>query len=351
MAEATDKTAKASREPASGPSRRRLGASFILVEHMLATSITLPIEMMRAAESAALVQDRNAMRLNIATAGVTRDPVPTRSGFLLQPDLTLDDIAHTDMVILPALWRNPRPIVRRNPQLVEWLQALHTKGCILIAVGTGACFLAEAGLLDGKPATTHWHYFDQFERDYPNVLLKRQYFITQANNVYCAASVNAVADLTVHFIHRTYGAVIASHVERNFSHEIRRNYEATSFFDDKHRYHPDEDIVQAQIWLQQHVQKPVVLADVARKFGMSVRTFNRRFKDATGKTPSQYLQELRIDMAKDLLRTSNLSIAEIAWQVGYQDMSYFAQLFRKMLATTPGQYRATVRAKLFSAGK
>lgn len=331
------------------PPRRRLGASFLLVEHMLATSITLPIEMMRAAESAALVRDRNAVRLNIAAAGVTREPVLTRSGFRLQPDLAIDEIAHTDMVIVPALWRNPRPIVRQHPQLVAWLQQLHTKGCILIAVGTGACFLAEAGLLDGKAATTHWHYFDQFERDYPNVLLKRQYFITQANNVYCAASVNAVADLTVHFIRRTYDATIASHVERNFSHEIRRSYETTSYFDDLHRYHPDEDIVQAQIWLQQNLPRDIRLADVAKKFGMSVRTFNRRFKDATGTTPLQYLQTLRMDMAKDLLQTTNLSIAEIAWQVGYQDLGYFAQLFRKQLAVTPGEYRATVRAKLFSA--
>lgn len=330
---------------------RRLGASFLLIEHMLATSITLPIEMMRAAESAALIRDRNATRLNIAAVGQNLDPVPTQSGFLLQPDLAMTEIAHTDMVILPALWRNPRPIVRRHPQLVGWLRQLHTKGCILIAVGTGACFLAEAGLLDGKAATTHWHYFDQFERDYPAVLLKRQYFITQANNLYCAASVNAVADLTVHFIHRTWNAAIASHVERNFSHEIRRSYETSSYFDDKHRYHPDEDIVQAQIWLQQHLQRDIVLSEVAKKFNMSVRTFNRRFKDATGKTPLNYVQELRIDMAKDLLQTSNLSIAEIAWQVGYQDLGYFAELFRKQLAVTPGQYRATVRAKLFGASE
>ncbi|CBL44923.1 transcriptional regulator, AraC family [gamma proteobacterium HdN1] len=332
---------------------QRLGASFLLIEHMLATSITLPIEMMRAAESAALIHDRSAIRLNIAAVGMSREPVLTQSGFRLQPDLTLSDIAHTDMVILPALWRNPRPIVRRNHALVEWLQYLHTKGCILIAVGTGACFLAEAGLLDGKAATTHWHYFDQFERDYPAVQLKRQYFITQANNLYCAASVNAVADLTVHFIRRTWNASVASHVERNFSHEIRRPYESTSYFDhnyfdDKHRYHPDESIVQAQIWLQQHLQETIGLSEVAKKFGMSVRTFHRRFKAATGLAPLHYLQELRVDTAKDLLQTSNLSIAEIAWQVGYQDLSYFAQLFRRQLGVTPGEYRTTVRAKLFA---
>ena len=329
--------------------KKRLGATFLVVEEMLATSITLPIEMMNAAESAARGKNRQAQRLNIASAGTTLAPIPTRSGFSLSPDLTLDDIESTDMVIIPSLWRNPRPIIRRNPQIISWLQKLNEKGAILIAVGTGCCFLAEAGLLNGKAATTHWHYFDQFQRDYPEAQLKRQYFITQSGNIYCAASVNAVADLTVHFIHRTYGKEIASHVQRNFSHEIRRAYESTSYYDDKHRYHPDEDIVQAQIWLQDNCQKEILLKDVAEKFDMSVRTFNRRFKNATSKTPLQYLQEIRIDMAKDLLQTSNLSVSEIAYKVGYQDMGHFSSLFKKLLSTTPSDYRSTVRAKLFTA--
>ena len=329
--------------------KHRLGATFVLVDEMLATSITLPIEMMRAAESAAISHNRKAQRINIATASFTGEAVRSRSGFQLQPDLSLADIQSTSMVILPALWRNPKPIIRRNRGLIEWLKHQHEQGSILIAVGTGSCFFAEAGLLDGQVATTHWHYFDQFERDYPNVALKRQYFITQAGNIYCAASVNAVGDLTVHFIRRTYGAEIASHVERNFSHEIRRSYESTSYFDDKHIYHPDEDIVQTQIWLQDHCQQEIQIKHVAERFSMSVRSFNRRFKAAMGKTPLQYLQEIRIDMAKDLLQTSNLNISEIADKVGYQDMGHFSALFKKMLGTTPSGYRTTVRAKLFSA--
>lgn len=329
--------------------KRRLGATFLVIEDMLATSITLPIEMMNAAESAARGRDRKAMKLNIGTAAVKLAPVKTRSGFDLTPNFALDEIGASDMVIIPSLWRNPRPIIRRHPEIIEWLKQLNEQGAILIAVGTGCCFLAEAGLLNGKAATTHWHYFDQFQRDYPETQLKRQYFITQSGNIYCAASVNAVADLTVHFIHRTYGQEIATHVQRNFSHEIRRPYESTSYYDDKHRYHPDEDIVQAQIWLQDNCQKEILLKGVAEKFDMSVRTFNRRFKNATGKTPLQYLQEIRIDMAKDLLQTSNLSISEIAYKVGYQDMGHFSSLFKKLLTTTPSDYRSTVRAKLFTA--
>lgn len=328
--------------------RKKLGAAFVVLEHMLSTSLTLPIEMLRAAEGAAMVKNKDAIRLNLASVGVSHEPVKTQSGFNFQAEYLIDDIGKTDMVIIPALWRNPRPVIKRHPEIIEWLKKLNESGALIIAVGTGCCFIAEAGLLDGKPATTHWHYFEQFQKSYPEVQLKRQYFITQANNIYCAASVNAVADLTVHFIHRVYGADIANHVQRNFSHEIRKDYAQTSYYDDKHRYHPDEDIVQAQIWLQDNCHREINLKELATLFGMSSRNFNRRFKNATDQTPLQYLQEIRIDMAKDLLQTSNLSIHEIAYRVGYKDMGYFASLFKKLLATTPSQYRSTVRSKLFA---
>ncbi|MBB6521993.1 helix-turn-helix domain-containing protein [Pseudoteredinibacter isoporae] len=325
--------------------------TFVLCDHMLATGTTLPIEMLKAAESAALAQNRRAERLNIQTAAIERKSVMTRAGFAFQPDLSLPEVDQSDMIYLPALWRNPRPLMKSQPQLLSWLRQHYENGATISAVGTGCCLLAEAGLLDGKPATTHWHYFDQFQRDYPQVQLKRQYFITQASNLYCAASVNALADLTVHFIQRLYDRPTANHVERHFSHEIRRSYEESGFFEGCSNNHPDEDIVQAQIWLQDNYGKEVKLSDVAEKFDMSVRTFNRRFKSATGKSPLQYLQEVRIETAKDLLKTSNLSINEIAFRVGYQDMGHFTGLFKKLLATTPSEYRTTVRAKLFSVNQ
>ena len=321
--------------------------TFVLCDHMLATSTMLPIEMLRAAQSAAQSKDRRATKLTIKTAAPHRGPISTRSGLALTPEFHLEDIGQTDMIYLPALWRNPRPILRQHTKLLSWLRHHYENGAIISAVGTGCCFLAEAGLLDHKPATTHWHYFDQFQRDYPQVHLKRQYFITQAANLYCAASVNSLADLTVHFIQRLYNKPTAIHVERHFSHEIRRSYESTSYFEGSTRHHPDEDIVQSQIWLQDNYGREIKLNQVADKFEMSVRTFNRRFKNATGKTPLQYLQEVRIEIAKDLLKTSNLSINEIAYRVGYQDMGHFTSLFKKLLATTPSEYRSTVRAKLF----
>lgn len=322
---------------------------FILCEQMLTTSSTLPMEMLLAAESAArtmlpLTQWRE---LEIKTVALTKEAIVTRAGLRWQPDLTLNEAPEGDLIYIPGLWRNPRPIIRQHTMLLEWLRMRYQNGTIISAVGTGCCFLAEAGLLNGKAATTHWHYFDQFQKDYPQVQLKRQYFITQAGNLFCAASVNSLADLTVYFIQRFFGKTIASHVERHFSHEIRKAYESSGFFESTENPHPDEEITQIQIWLQDNYYREILFPQIAERFGMSIRTLNRRFKNALGQTPLEYLQEIRIDTAKDLLKTSNLSISEIASKVGYEDTGYFTRLFKRKLATTPNSYRDTVRAKLF----
>lgn len=323
---------------------------FLLCERMLATSSTLPMEMLMAAESAARSLPSNGQQppLEIKTISLTSQAIPTRTGLLWQADDIINNKPPSDLIYIPGLWRNPRPTIQKHQETLSWLREQYQNGAIISAVGTGVCFLAEAGLLNGKAATTHWHYFDQFQKDYPQIQLKRQYFITQAGNLYCAASINSLADLTVHFIHRFFGKTISSHVERHFSHEIRQAYDTSGFLEAEKNPHPDEEITQIQIWLQDNYQRDILFPQVANRFSMSVRTLNRRFKNALGQTPLDYLQEIRINTAKDLLKTSNLSISEIADKVGYQDTGYFTTLFKKKLAITPNSYRDTVRAKLFS---
>lgn len=325
--------------------------SFLLLDNMLATSTTLPSEMLLAAQSAISRTHKSdaPTQLNIRTLSMTGESVLTRSGLRWQPDMAISDAQNNQIIYIPGLWRNPRPLIKKSAALIEWLKQEYQNGALICAVGTGCCFLAEAGLLDGKAATTHWHYFDQFHKDYPLIQLKRQYFITQAGNLYCAASVNSLADLTVHFIQRLFGKEIANHVERHFSHEIRRAYEASGFFEQEHSRHPDEEITQIQIWLQDNYHREIIISQLAARFSMSTRTLNRRFKAALGISPLDFLQEIRVNIAKDLLKTTNLSINEIADKVGYQDIGFFTALFKKHLATTPLSYRTTVRAKLFSA--
>ncbi|MEM7466827.1 MAG: helix-turn-helix domain-containing protein [Pseudomonadota bacterium] len=321
---------------------------FVLTDNMLAASGMLPIEMWRAAEQTRLGTKSSGESLEVVTVAIDDEPKLTQAGIKLVPDSTTGDSKSADLVYLPALWRNPRPTLKRHVALLPWLRKLFESGCLLAAVGTGCCFLAEAGLLDGKSATTHWHYLDRFQADYPRVLLKRDYFITQSGSIFCAASVNALADVTVHLIERFYGRDIALHVERNFSHEIRRPYEKYRYFEGDDLQHSDETIVEVQLWMKRHLGETISMPNLARRFRLSQRSLNRRFNDAIGVSPLSYLQSIRVDAAKDLLHTTNLTVAEVSFRVGYQDQGHFGRVFHRETAITPSEYRKTVRAKIFS---
>ena len=159
---------------------------------------------------------------------------------------------------------------------------------------------------------------------------------------------NALADIIVHFIAQTYGRAAAQNVERNFSHEIRKPYEEQRYLEGAVDRHPDELVAQIQFWMRTNLSSEMNLAQLAAQFGLSQRSFTRRFKAATGSRATQYWQQLRIESAKDLLASSNLSIQEIAYHVGYQDQGHLTRLFKHDLALTPKDYRAMVRKKLFS---
>ncbi len=329
-------------------STNNVHVALVLYDHMLSTSVSLPVEMLRAGEAYAVRNNKRAKRLCIEMVSESLRPVITRALIKLQPDETVERAAKPDFIFIPSLWRNPRPLLKKYPKVIKWLSDMWHENTTLIGAGTGVCFVAESGVLNNHPATTHWHYVEQFKRDYPQVLLKPDFFITQSERMYCAASLNALADIVVHIIHQTYGEDAAQHVERNFSHEIRKPYEEQRYLEGDVDRHPDELITQIQFWMRTNLISSLSLIEVANNFSISPRTLTRRFKAATGIKPSEYWQKLRLQSAQDLLASSNLSIQEIAFQVGFQDQANLTRLFKKTLKLTPRDYRATVRKKLFS---
>lgn len=329
--------------------RSEIKVALVLYDHMLATSVSLPVEMLRAGEAAGRQNNPQAPRLDIQMVAESNRPITTRALIKLLPDISVKKANLPDFAFIPSLWRNPRPVIKKHPNLVNWLNSIWHQGATLVGGGTGVCFLASAGLLDGHAATTHWHYVEQFKRDYPNVVLKPDYFITQSERIYCAASLNALADIIVHIIEQIYGKTAANMVERNFSHEIRRPYEEQRFLEGAADRHSDELISQIQFWMSTNLQAETSVKDIATQFGISQRTLTRRFKAANGISLVQYWKNLKIEVAKELLTSSNLSIQEVAYQVGYQDQSNFSHLFKKALNISPKDYRMMAKRKLFSA--
>lgn len=321
----------------------------IVAPSALGSTVTIPLEMLQAANDISRAQDRHGRQLQIELAGTTQGRLELTGGLTVYCEKSLQDITHTDLVFVPGMWGNPRVAVRKHRDLTEWLKRMYRQGATICSIATGAFFVAEAGLLDNRAATTHWRYFDLFAQRYPRVKLQRKRFITQDQNIFCTGSVNAARDIMLHFVEILFGEPISGQVSRHFTHELKRSYESLLLNRDQSSTHHDETIIKVQEWLQDHYTESVQIAALARRFQLSSRSLNRRFKQAANTTPLQYLQDLRIAQAKELLKQSNLVISEIADRVGYQDASYFTGLFKKINSVTPNEYRRLVRNKLFVA--
>jgi transcriptional regulator GlxA family with amidase domain len=306
------------------------------------------LEILNAANEQVRVRNRRQAAFKMDVVSSQIGPVETAGGLSINATATPDTVQQTDILILPSLWRNPISALKQFADILPWLRQMSSQQTLLCAVGTSSYFLAEAGLLDNKPATTHWYFCDHFAKRYPNVDLKRQYLITQAENIYCAGSVNSIADLMVHLIGGIYGQAVARQIEGQFSPEIRRPFEDHAYAQLDNSPHQDETIIEAQEWLRENCTKTISMKDLAESLDISSRSFNRRFKKALGITASEYVQHQRLSIAKELLRTSNLSINEVAEQSGHQDSSYFSAQFKKHMGQTPLAYRKSVRGKLFT---
>lgn len=319
--------------------------AFLLHPRALLSGVVMPAEMFRAADEVFQVRRRRRSRLRLTVATTDDREVDWFGTLRAVPGRRLDELTGIDLAYIPPFWR--RPTVDA-PAALAAIRRLAGTGTLFCAMSTGAYLPAAAGLLDGRAATTHWSYLDDFARRFPAVDLKRQHLITRAGNLYCAGSINAAADLTTHFIERFYDAAVAHGVESQFSPEVRRPAQQLGWFDGEIGAQPDELMAEAQHRLAQRLDERVDLDELSTHLGISRRSLNRRFREATGRTPVRYLQEARIEEAAALLRDSNLSIAEIASRVGYDDAAHFATLYRRLTGSAPSRYRAAVRAKLFS---
>ena len=257
-----------------------------------------------------------------------------------QANIQVDGVLEAaDVIILPAFWGDFDELRQRYPQIIAWLREQHAAGAALCGEATGVFWMAEAGLLDGKEATTYWRFFRAFAERFPRVLLNQEKHLSDADNLYCAGGVTSACDMYIYLIERYCGASIAQGVARDILYETQRSYSPGRIGFGGQKLHQDMAILQVQQWLEEHFAEKFRIEDVAREHGMSIRNFMRRFQAATGDKPLHYLQRLRIETAKSLLSSTRKSIKTISYEVGYDDASFFARLFRQHAELSPNQYR------------
>lgn len=226
-----------------------------------------------------------------------------------------------------------------RPALAAWVAARHREGTVACSVCVGAFVLAEAGLLAGRPATTHWAVAERFAARFPEVALDADQLVIDDGDVITAGGLMAWIDLGLRLVERYLGPTTMLTTARYFlvdpGNREQRFY--SSFVPPL--AHRDDAILRAQHWLHARCREHLTLPMMARKAGLGERTFLRRFQHATGQSPSTYLQCLRVSRARDLLETTVAGVDEIARRVGYGDPSAFRKLFRRTVGLSPAEYR------------
>lgn len=274
--------------------------------------------------------------------GEKEGPVKCLNNVLIHPHRTIADVKKTDLIIISSITSRDR-IPKHRPDTIRWLKTQHRRGASIASVCTGAFLLAETGLLNGRTATTHWGFMELFRERYPKVNLQAEKVITDEETLYCAGALSAGIDLSLYLVEKYCGHEIAISCSKALMHDMGRKTQAPYSLLHFQKKHADESVLAAQNWLEDHYTETVDMNAVAKANGMSRRTFERRFKKATGDTPLFYLQKTRVEAAKKMIETENATFDEISYRTGYENSGHFREIFKKHTGLLPSRYERYFR--------
>lgn len=269
------------------------------------------------------------------------------NGIPVSPECSIREAPRADIIILPELWFEPdASFIGMYPQLMAWLRERHREGCAIYSACSGALMLAESGLLDGCRATSHWGYQELFRRDYPQVEFLSEpnlVFADAAGQIVTAGGTTSWHDLALHIIARYLDPGEALRIAKVYL--LKWHGEGQLPFAPlvKRQPHADSVVRRAEDWLGEHYSEEGVIVRLISQTNVAERTLKRRFRNATGCSLIEYLQNLRVEAAKQQLETSDLAIDEISVEVGYEDASFFRRLFKRTTGLAPSEYRRMFR--------
>jgi transcriptional regulator GlxA family with amidase domain len=276
---------------------------------------------------------------------VTAEPGAIRlcTGVSVLSQATIDEVGRPDVVFVPNVLVGSASDLRTlDRRLLGWIRRMHTEGAQIYAACGGSLVLAEAGLLEGQEATTHWSYVPLFREQFPNVALHEDRILVQTGlgqTILCCGGASSWQDLALLLVARYGGTDEALRVSKFFLYQWHRDGQLPFASMIANSAHGDAAIERCQTWLAQNYERAEIVAELVRRSGLPKRTFDRRFRAATGYSPLAYVQALRIEEAKHLLETGSQPVEEIAQEVGYADLASFRRLFRRIAGMSPGDYR------------
>jgi transcriptional regulator GlxA family with amidase domain len=252
----------------------------------------------------------------------------------------ISEIDSTNLIIIPSLVRNYETAVAGNKEIIDWIANQYKHGAEVASMCTGTFMLAAAGLLDGKNCSTHWSAANLFREKFPDVHLLPDRLITDEHGIYTNGGAYSFLNLLLYLVEKYYDRPTAIYCSKIFQIEMDRQNQSPFIIFKGQKQHGDDIVRQAQTYIEDNLQDKISIEELSARFAVGRRNFDRRFIKATGNTPIEYAQRVKMESAKKALETTRKTISEVMYDVGYSDVKAFREVFRKITGLSPIDYKA-----------
>ena len=318
-----------------------IDVAVILLNDNYASTAIGPIEVFHSAGSLwhALKGEAAKPRFRVTIASLDGEPVTSPYPMQFAPQVSIRSVKKADLIVVPSSGLDLDSQFARHAALLPWLRKKAAQGTHIAGTCTGSAYLAEAGLLDGHEATTHWATADEFRRRYPKVDWRPEKLITEDRRMLCSGGVYSSMDLSLYLVEKFCGHEVALQCAKALLINMPRASQSGYAVLPLTRPHDDDKVRAAEAHMERNYARDISIERLARSLGMSPRNFIRRFKSATGRLPGNYLQAMRVAVAKEMLEDGARSVQAVSAAVGYDDAAFFRTLFKRCTGMTPGEYR------------
>ena len=260
--------------------------------------------------------------------------------FTVKPHTHITAIAKTNLIIIPSLNHDYKKALKENKLLVDWIEKQYKHGAEVASICTGAFLLASSGLLDGKSCSTHWAATENFRMMFPEVNLQPDKLITDEQGIYTNGGAYSFLNLIIYLVEKFYDRQTAIFCAKVFQIDLDRNLQSEFSIFTGHKKHGDDSIQKAQAFIEKNYPDKISVEALSGRFNIGRRNFDRRFIKATGITPLDYLQRVKVEAAKKYFENTRKTVSEVMYDVGYNDTKAFRDVFSRVTGMSPLDYKS-----------
>lgn len=259
--------------------------------------------------------------------------------YTIKADNLINDVTSSDIVIIPPVVGHPAMAIQENKDLIPWIIKQYHSGAEIVSLCLGAFILGSTGLLNNKSCVTHWRAAEDLKRLFPDVDVITNKVLTDERRIYTGGGAFSSANLILYLITKYVGREAAIYCSKIFQIDMSRTSQSPFIIFSGQKDHGDDTIAAVQTHIELHFNDKITIPELCNKFAIGRRTFERRFKKATGDTTYEYIRKVKVEAAKKQLESGEVTIQDVMFEVGYTDSKAFREVFKKVTGLTPLDYK------------